>query len=236
LWLKLPTQTLLVDLDQGTHETLQHFTDGPDSYEASRAMKIVQVYSPHWKFASICFDRADAILLTDSQGKTFHIRFDSSIIRLLPDTSDDSEPAQTSVVFRDFTSPLSGGYRLKMADLPNGTRAWLDSRGLLHLKAADAKLTEVTLVLRDGMLSGWIATGEGFGHAYYCGRPNSAENTDRSGREVITGRYAPNNSTPASSVAEQPVNTSQAKTGKGLKRVSAERVWMTVIQPLMRQM
>lgn len=229
LWIKLPTQILLVDVDSGTHEPLLHFRDGPDSYEATRAMTHVQVYSPHWKFATIAFVRSDAIVLTDSQGKLFRICFDSSIIRMMPGTGYDSGQPQYPVRFTDCPSPDGRGYRLKAAELPNGTRAWLDSRGLLHLKPADAKLPEVTLVLRDRVMSGWVSTGECFGQDYHCGYSEPEKITENAGRSApntnkgerrwleVTGRYAP------SAASEQM-----------MKRVTAEKVWTTVIQPLMR--
>jgi len=50
-----------------------------------------------------------------------------------------------------------------------GSRAWLDSRGLLHLKSSDRAIPEVTLVLRDGALAGWTAEGWTFGMDYFAG-------------------------------------------------------------------
>jgi hypothetical protein len=50
-----------------------------------------------------------------------------------------------------------------------GSRAYLDSRGLLHLKSSHAGIPELTLVLSDGVLGGWCANGGVFGPAYFTG-------------------------------------------------------------------
>ena len=56
-----------------------------------------------------------------------------------------------------------------MARWKDGSLAWLDSRGMLHLKSSDRSTPEVTLVLRDGALAGWTSEGRTFGMAYFAG-------------------------------------------------------------------
>ncbi|MCF6314403.1 MAG: hypothetical protein L3J39_18285 [Verrucomicrobiales bacterium] len=65
------------------------------------------------------------------------------------------------------------GYRLRSAKFDDGSVALLDSRGMLHLKSIDPDIPEITLVLNDGPLSGWISTGEFFGEAYFIGNHES---------------------------------------------------------------
>ncbi len=65
------------------------------------------------------------------------------------------------------------GYRLRSAKFDDGSIALLDSRGMLHLKSIDPDIPEITLVLKDGPLSGWISTGEFFGEAYFIGNHES---------------------------------------------------------------
>ena len=59
--------------------------------------------------------------------------------------------------------------RLQVARWEDGSLAWLDSRGMLHLKSSDRSIPEVTLVLRDGALAGWTSEGRTFGMAYFAG-------------------------------------------------------------------
>ena len=61
-------------------------------------------------------------------------------------------------------------YALQKAEWDNGSKAWLDSRGLLHLRSANRANPEITLVMRDGTLSGWLSSGEVFGDDYHCGK------------------------------------------------------------------
>ncbi len=53
------------------------------------------------------------------------------------------------------------------AKLANGNAVWLDARGLLHLLPADAQQPEITLVLDENAISGWVSDGRQFGDAYY---------------------------------------------------------------------
>ncbi len=71
------------------------------------------------------------------------------------------------------------GYTLQQAEWANGSKAWLDSRGLLHLKSANSTHPEVTLVLRDGSLSGWLSSGDVFGDDYYIGKYPAASGLHR---------------------------------------------------------
>jgi len=52
-------------------------------------------------------------------------------------------------------------YQLRQASWPSGAKAWLDSRGLLHLKSSDGNSPEVSLVLGppSGILAGWASMG-----------------------------------------------------------------------------
>jgi hypothetical protein len=54
---------------------------------------------------------------------------------------------------------------LYSARLPTGSRAFLDSRGLLHLKSGARNLPEISLVLADGEVAGWTSDG------FVCGPP-----------------------------------------------------------------
>jgi hypothetical protein len=72
--------------------------------------------------------------------------------------------------FRVENSPFRHQWTLKKAVLPQGI-AWLDSRGLLHLRARDG--SELSLVLHDDHVSGWHSDGSVFGTQYFINRPES---------------------------------------------------------------
>ena len=58
-------------------------------------------------------------------------------------------------------------YTLKVATWADGSRAFLDSRGLLHLVSADKKLPQLTLTLSERPMAGWTSDGRTFGWAYF---------------------------------------------------------------------
>ena len=65
--------------------------------------------------------------------------------------------------FSPMPIPPNLGCTLQVAEWPNGSKAFLDSRGLLHLKSHDPSLAEVSLILSDGEVAGWTSDG------YVCG-------------------------------------------------------------------
>jgi MoxR-vWA-beta-propeller ternary system domain bpX1 len=76
----------------------------------------------------------------------------------------------------DFDTEVGGtdgrfprAWSLQRASLPNDHVAWLDSRGLLHLRAKDG--TELSLVLNDDHVSGWHSEEGVFGIRYFTGQP-----------------------------------------------------------------
>ncbi len=72
--------------------------------------------------------------------------------------------------FKAGKIPFRHQWTLKKAVLPQG-EAWLDSRGLLHLRAHDG--SELSLVLHDSHVSGWHSNGSVFGTQYFINRPET---------------------------------------------------------------
>lgn len=61
------------------------------------------------------------------------------------------------------------GYQIQKATWPDGSEAFLDSRGLLHLKSSDVGIPECSIVLTDGQLAGWCSDGQLWGAHYFTG-------------------------------------------------------------------
>jgi hypothetical protein len=64
---------------------------------------------------------------------------------------------------------LPGRFKIHEARTPDGSRALLDARGLLHLQSSDKSIPEVTMILKDGETSGWCSDGVYFGRKYFIG-------------------------------------------------------------------
>jgi hypothetical protein len=125
------------------------------------------------KFVSIFVDGAVLVLVTH-RGQICRIAWDSGYraIRLQQAPPTPTETGGRLLHFAETPSPLGTGYRLSVAEWADGSRAYLDSRGLLHLKSSDTSIPELTLVLYDGMLAGWCANGVLFGPPYFTGDTN----------------------------------------------------------------
>jgi hypothetical protein len=55
--------------------------------------------------------------------------------------------------------PDQPGFTLKVASWPDGRRAWLDSRGMLHLRCAKQSPPEVTISLSEHHMAAWATNG-----------------------------------------------------------------------------
>jgi len=78
--------------------------------------------------------------------------------------------------FKKVPAPPGTGIELAAATWDDGSRALLDSRGLLHLKSASRSIPEVTLVLHEEELSGWCSDGRVWGRKYFLGdRPGASK-------------------------------------------------------------
>jgi hypothetical protein len=95
----------------------------------------------------------------------------------------DRNYAARSAVQKFHTTSAPSGYLLEVATWENGSRAWLDSRGLLHLRSSDASIPELTLVLHEGLVAGWCSNGRTFGNRYFVGPEN--QDSDVSARIIV---------------------------------------------------
>jgi hypothetical protein len=81
---------------------------------------------------------------------------------------------------RTFTHvrlPTQPGFSLREARWPDGRCAWLDDRGLLHLRYANRALPEMTIVLGLGPLTAWCF-GFQYGDRFYVGDGASSDLTE----------------------------------------------------------
>ena len=66
-------------------------------------------------------------------------------------------------------------FKMHAATWNDGSRAWLDSRGLLHLKSSDADVPELSVVLSNNQPAAWSSEGKVHGPKFFIG---DAEPTD----------------------------------------------------------
>ncbi|WP_425617735.1 hypothetical protein NA78x_001422 [Anatilimnocola sp. NA78] len=103
------------------------------------------------KFRGIGVNGQGQLAIVSNNGQELSIEVEPKL--LLRDRGRTRlEPPQ----FRPFQEMATHlDYDLSITEWGDGSRAWLDSRGLLHLKSSDAIVPEITIVLHVGHTAGW---------------------------------------------------------------------------------
>lgn len=91
-----------------------------------------------------------------------------------------------AVKFEFLEAPSGVGYEFKKAEWPDGSRAILDSRGLLHLQSSDPAIPEMTLVLNEGDVAGWCDRNLVWGDKALTGTYAHRTNPERAFLEWLT--------------------------------------------------
>lgn len=127
------------------------------------------------RYTHIFVDSNGALCLIARQGEryTFGLSHDGIALNPQPDLPDQSR----QIRFQNYTSKDDLGYRLSRVQWSDGSEAFLDTRGLLHLKSSDTSIPELCIVLTKGVLSGWCADGSFWGEPYYIGQHRAASET-----------------------------------------------------------
>ena len=126
----------------------------------------------HSRYRGVGVNSDGALTLVSRRGQHWPIQHVVGL-RALRFPSQPPTLSRTSSLkhFREFTTVagFSGGFSLERAQWESGSEAWLDSRGLLHLRSSLSSLAELTIVLCDGPMGGWLADGQVFGPSYWLG-------------------------------------------------------------------
>jgi hypothetical protein len=140
----------------------------PEMAAAGTLLKGIAHRPLRHRFASTYVDDGQIVLVGSSQRTHCRLTFDKSCrgIRLQPETA---KSGGQRIPFVPTPSPPKTSYRLSVAHSEYGSRVYLDSRGLLHLKSCVPAIPELTLVLTEGMVAGWCANGGLFGPGYFTG-------------------------------------------------------------------
>ena len=161
------TQCSVVDVDT----LVAHSRHGNPQVLVQPGFDIVRPVTLRSRFNQIAVDRRGVLTLFDRKGTPLGIDYDSASQRLRLRRNDfRRERPVGRIAFVPASPPPNVGYRLSVAAWSDGSRAFLDGRGLLHLKSADSRhVPEITIVLHERELSGWCSDGRCWGTPYYLG-------------------------------------------------------------------
>lgn len=111
-------------------------------------------------------DAGELVLLRRTQGRAFQLNKSGSLILGYGAKVHDDRPRAS---FAHVQRPSNARFKLRIATWADGSRAYLDSRGMLHLKSSDKTLPEISIVLADGAIGtgGWTSDGHTFGSAFF---------------------------------------------------------------------
>ncbi len=140
----------------------------PEMAVAGKLLKGVSNRTLRHRFASVFVDDQTRVLVASSHRTHCRIRPDYVNRRILLNPEKE-KPGGKRIPFMPTLSPPGTSYRLSVAQWEDGSRAYLDSRGLLHLKSSDLLIPELTLVLTEGTTAGWCAQHGTFGPVYFTG-------------------------------------------------------------------
>lgn len=122
------------------------------------------------KFTHISSAPGEELMLKSAKGLWYKISLESKALHLRSVPTRGVEPP-SPVSFEPIRIPAKYNFRLKVACWPDGSKAWLDSRGLLHLKRGNSSNPEVSLVLTDGPLAAWSSDGKICGPDFFLQKP-----------------------------------------------------------------
>jgi hypothetical protein len=121
-------------------------------------------------FKGILVDKSDRLLLVSRKGSTWPITLDANrgaiVIPKLPAALN----SVGYVPFQAMDESATGGRTLSAARWPDGSTAVLDHCGMLSLRSSDRTVPECTIVLQEGITSGWVADGRFWGEPYFIHR------------------------------------------------------------------
>ena len=174
---------VLWDLDQQQMRDLRYITKGKQSNslisQSRLESPISEIARPrplHTKYRALAVTEQNQLVLISRKGQYWPLEFFATMKELRlprqPHFNEQSLRIRAKVSFADVEH-FDGGYSLEMARFADGSLAWLDGRGLLHLRSSRRELPECTLVLTDGPLAGWLSDGRVFGPDYWRGGKES---------------------------------------------------------------
>ena len=158
----------VIDVPGGTARKIA--ADAAAHAEPDLAAYVARARNVSHRFKAVCLDEGRCLAIQRVKGSFAALELDRRHREIvLVDRGIAAGSRQSYVEFQEIESPGDAGYTLHAAAWNDGSRAVLDSRGMLHLRSSDLAIPELTLVLCTGAVAGWCADGRWFGPTYFIG-------------------------------------------------------------------
>jgi len=179
-----PAAALLVYTLNGGTQTLV----GPAEEAVEPALK--KFSKPHnmrIRFDGIIGEADGRFLLASRRGQycllTYNTQLRAMVLTARPQELKSLNSRGRMVRFEPIDGPEPAS-SLRVATWADGSRAWLDPRGMLHLRSSDGSIPECSIALAEGETAGWAADGRVFGPKYFVG-DNLASSAELIHRDLI---------------------------------------------------
>jgi hypothetical protein len=146
-----------------------------DQFHSIKPSQSAQVYLdptvplPTWKLYRVAEPIAilpDGFAFCGRRNRWRKVLSTETDIRII-DSSAQHPKDPGTISFGAVAKRANYGCSLQVAEWPNGSKAFLDSRGLLHFKSRNPSVPEVSLVLADGEVAGWSSDGQVCGSSFF---------------------------------------------------------------------
>ena len=160
----MPSNTrMLIDTVQLVGRTMYE----TDPVAAVQSPVLSPLYSRSIRSRISAIGSADrTLVLKTRRSRLLWLNHDDFNDRLYLKTQYDSNDVRSGLKTpQTVSTPDSRG--LRTVAWSDGSEAFLDKRGMLHLRSSDPGIPEATLVLHDNNVSGWCADGRQWGDPYF---------------------------------------------------------------------
>lgn len=164
----------------------QQLIGPPEEVVEPALRKYANNRSVRQRFESIARDPAGRLLLGSRKGQFWTLGYDDKqrTIVLGSRALDRDATLKLRPIRFEYLETAEDPWPLRMAAWPEGSRAYLDPRGLLHLRSSNTDIPECTIVLATGETAGWVADGRRWGQDYFLGK-GPRETAEVIHREVL---------------------------------------------------
>jgi hypothetical protein len=128
------------------------------------------------RFSRIRIEHDGTMTLVSKSQTGWQIGLHGKALRISQTSRITDASGRRCVASLEPTRHPDSGCSMSVATWPDGSRAFIDSRGLLHLQSADREIPESTLTLKEGDIAAWTNNGQAYGSHYFLDESNmSAE-------------------------------------------------------------
>ena len=170
-----------IDVKTGQLLTLPNVSFG---FQQMQQRELIGRHQLRTRFNSIGIFKGEILSLASNKLPRNDIALIDGDLRLI--TGPVADGSHSIVSFEKDRSGSAFAFNLKVARWEDGSAAWLDSRGLLHLRSSNQNILELTMTLSDGVAGGWLSNGRVWGNPFFLDRHRLVQATTEHAMEIVT--------------------------------------------------